>query len=161
MYQSPQPFVPAFDWQNLVERGDVVLFRYPLADEYDASTDTRPKRRPCLVLDVFTKGETCFIELAYGTSAPTNANRGYEVRVGKQASCLAAGLDRPSRFVCARRIIVSVNHSGFDDDDDSGTLIGRLDPPLIERMNAVQARLHADADLRAAAQEDRREEQAR
>jgi len=149
MYQSPQPFVPAFDWQNLVERGDVVLFRYPLADKYDASTDRRPKRRPCLVLDVFTKGGTCFVELAYGTSAPTNANRGYEVRVGALASCHAAGLKRPSRFVCARRIIVSVNHSGFD-DDDSGTLIGRLDPPLIERMNAVLARLQADADIQAA-----------
>lgn len=161
MYQSPQPFVPAFDWQNLVERGDVVLFRYPLADEDDASTGTRPKRRPCLVLDVFTKGGTCFIELAYGTSAPTNANRGYEVRVGALASCHTAGLKRPSRFVCARRIIVSVNHSGFDDDDDSGTLIGRLDPPLIERMNAVQARLQTDADIRAAAQEERREQQAR
>tara|TARA_R100000935_G_scaffold18534_1_gene35889 strand:- start:766 stop:1251 length:486 start_codon:yes stop_codon:yes gene_type:complete len=161
MYQSPQPFVPAFDWQNLVERGDVVLFQYPLADEYDASTNTRPKRRPCLVLDVFTKGGTCFVELAYGTSAPSNANRGYEVRVGELASCHAAGLKRPSRFVCARRIIVSVNHSGFDDDDDSGTLIGRLDPPLIERMNAVQARLQADADIRAAAQEERREQQAR
>ena len=161
MYQSTQPFVPAFEWQNLVERGDVVLFRYPLADEYDASTDTRPKRRPCLVLDVFSNGGTCFIELAYGTSAPTNANRGYEVRVGKMASCYAAGLKRPSRFVCARRIIVSVNHSGFDDDDNSGTLIGRLDPPLTERMNAVQARLQADADTRAAAQQERREEQAR
>ncbi|MEO9629021.1 MAG: hypothetical protein ABJG14_01115 [Sulfitobacter sp.] len=156
MYQSPQPFVPTFDWQNLVERGDVVLFRYPLAGEGGASAGTRPKRRPCLVLDVFTKGGTCFIELAYGTSAPTNANRGYEVRVGELASCHVAGLKRPSRFVCARRIIVSVNHSGFDDDDDSGTLIGRLDPLLIERMNAVQARLQADADIRAAAKEGRR-----
>jgi len=161
MYQFPKPFVPAFEWQNLVERGDVVLFRYPLADEYDASTDARPKRRPCLVLDVFTMGGTCFIKLAYGTSAPTKANRGYEVRVGEMGSCHAAGLKRPSRFVCARRIIVSVNHSGFDDDDDSGTLIGRLDPPLIERMNAVQARLQADADIQAAAKEERREQQAR
>ena len=161
MYQPPQPFVSVFDWQNLIERGDVVLFRYPLADEGGALTGTRPKRRPCLVLDVFTKGGICFIELAYGTSAPTNANRGYEVRVGELASCYTAGLKRPSRFVCARRIIVSVNHSGFDDDDDSGTLIGRLDPPLIERMNAVQARLQADADIQAAAKEERREQQAR
>jgi len=29
MYQSTQPFVPAFDWQNLVERGDVVLLNRP------------------------------------------------------------------------------------------------------------------------------------
>ena len=82
-------------------------------------------------------------------------------RVGELASCYTAGLKRPSRFVCARRIIVSVNHSGFDDDDDSGTLIGRLDPPLIERMNVVQARLQADAAIRVAAQEERQEQQAR
>ncbi|MEM5477568.1 recombinase family protein [Pacificibacter sp. AS14] len=40
-------------------------------------------------------------------------------------SCHAAGLDRPSRFVCARRVIVSVNHPGFDGGDNRGTLKGQ------------------------------------
>ena len=153
MYQFPQPFVPVFDWQDLIEPGDIVLFRFPINEDGEAA---HPKRRPCLVLDVFELNGTTFVELAYGTSAGTKANTGHEVRVGHTASCHAAGLDRPSRFVCSRRIIVSVNHPDFDGKDDRGTLIGRLDPPLIERMNEVRARLQAEAE----ALQERCEEQA-
>ena len=121
-----------------------------------ATGPAHPKRRPCLVLDVFELNGTTFVELVYGTSVGTKANTGHEVRVGHTASCHAAGLDRPSRFVCSRRIIVSVNHPDFDGKDDRGTLIGRLDPPLIERMNEVRARLQAEAE----ALQERCEEQA-
>ena len=162
MYQSPQPFVPVFDWQDLIERGDVVLFRFPVADEDNPSTDDQPKRRPCLVLDVFDRDGTCFVELAYGTSTKTRANRGFEVRVRQRASCHAAGLDKPSRFVCARRVIVSINHPGFDSGTSTrGTLIGRLDPSLIERMNAVRARMQAEADIQAFEREEREEDKRR
>lgn len=119
------------------------------------------KRRPCLVLDVFELNGTKFVELAYGTSARTKANTGYEVRVGHTASCHAAGLDRPSRFVCSRRVIVSINHPGFEGGEECGTLIGRLDAPLVDRMNDVRARLQAEADIKAEARRERREEQAR
>ena len=87
MYQSPKPFVLLFDWQEIIERGDVVLFRFPIADDEDSNRDHKPKRRPCLVLDVFSKSETTFVELAYCTSAATKANRGHEVRVTQRASC--------------------------------------------------------------------------
>lgn len=158
MYQSPEPFVPVFDWQEIIERGDVVLFRFPIADEDDSNRDQKPKRRPCLVLNVFNKSETTFVELAYGTSAPTKANRGHEVRVTQRASCHSAGLNKPSRFVCARRVIVSLNHPGFDGGDGRGILIGRLDSSLIERMNAVRVRIHAEVDIQADALRERREE---
>jgi hypothetical protein len=160
MYYSPQSFVPVLVWQDLIERGDVVLVRFPINDDTDAPAE-QPKRRPCLVLDVFDLNGTTFVELAYGTSAPTKANRGYEVRVNQTASCHAAGLDRPSRFVCARHIIVSVNHPGFDGGDNRGTLIGHLDPPLIERMNDVRARIQAEADIKAEALRGQREDQER
>ena len=110
---------------------------------------------------IFDKNGTTFVELAYGTSAPTKANRGHEVRVTQRASCQAAGLNKPSRFVCARRVVVSLNHPGFDGGDDRGTLIGRLDPPLIERMNAVRARIQAEADIQAEALRERLEERER
>ncbi|WP_372993947.1 hypothetical protein [Sulfitobacter sp.] len=77
------------------------------------------------------------------------------------ASCHAAGLDRPSRFVCSRRVIVSINHPGFEGGEECGTLIGRLDAPLVDRMNDVRARLQAEADIKAEARRERREEQAR
>ncbi|MEP0146511.1 MAG: type II toxin-antitoxin system PemK/MazF family toxin [Paracoccaceae bacterium] len=160
MYFSPQSFVPDFDWKDLVERGDVVLFAFPINEGADSPTE-QPKLRPCLVLDVFELNGIKFVELAYGTSAHTKANTGYEVRVGHTDSCHAAGLDRPSRFVCARRVIVSINHPGFKGSKERGTLIGRLDPPLLDRMNAMRARLQAEADIQAEARRERWEEQAR
>ncbi|SEP87429.1 type II toxin-antitoxin system PemK/MazF family toxin [Thalassovita taeanensis] len=160
MYYSPQTFVPDFDWKDLVERGDVVLFAFPTNEDAEGPAE-QPKRRPCLVLDVFELNGIKFVELAYGTSARTKANTGYEVRVGHTASCHAAGLDRPSRFVCSRRVIVSINHPGFEGGEERGTLIGRLDAPLVDRMNDVRARLQAEADIKAEARRERREEQAR
>ena len=65
--------MPVFDWQDLIEHGDVVLFRFPVAEE-DGHCTEKPK-----------------------------ANRGHEVRVTQRASCQAAGLNKLSRFACARR----------------------------------------------------------
>ena len=58
-------------------------------------------------------------------------------------------------------MIVSINHPGFEGSEERGTLIGRLDPPLLDRMNAVRARLQAEADIQAEARRERWEEQAR
>lgn len=108
-----------------------------------------PKRRPCLVLDTLTKGSERFVEIAYGTSAETRANRGYEVIVKKSAACVTAGLSKPTRFVSARRIVVSVGHSGFHGRTKGPNVIGRLDGTLLDRMNAVRARIQAEADIAA------------
>lgn len=82
MFHQPQPIVPATDWAIIPQRGDVVLFRFPVAEDADQAEP--PKRRPCLVLDVRRRGTECFIELAYGTSSDGRANRGYEVLVTHQ-----------------------------------------------------------------------------
>lgn len=160
MYHSSNPLVPDFAWQDSVERGDVVLFAFPINEDAEHTT-TMPKRRPCLVLDVFKRNGTTFVELAYGTSAGTKANRGYEVRVGHKASRKAAGLNKPTRFVCARRLIVSVNHPGFGDQTLSAVRIGCLDTALRDRMHAVRARLQAEADIAAYEAKERAEEHAR
>ena len=159
MFHHPLPFTPAGKSAHL-QRGDVVLFRFPLAEEDDEPG--APKRRPCLVLDTLTAGDERFVEIAYGTSADTRANRGYEVIVKQPAARATAGLSKPTRFVCARRIIVHVNHSGFHGRTKGPQIIGRLDEALLERMNAIRARIQAEADIAAYYREEqRREEQAR
>lgn len=147
-------------WKATLSRGDVVWFRFPLAKH--APSDTGPKRRPCLVLEVFTCGQEPFAKIAYGTSVDTKANRGKEIRVQDPDAMAVAGLDRPSRFVCARTLIVSLNHPAFELVSETGSpVIGRLDGRLMARMNTVRARLDAEADMAAAAREERRKEQLR
>ncbi|GGM00360.1 hypothetical protein GCM10011534_22730 [Pseudooceanicola nanhaiensis] len=159
MYHHPQPFTPVASSAHL-QRGDVVLFRFPLAEADDEPG--APKRRPCLVLDTLTAGDDRFVEIAYGTSADTRANRGYEVIVKQPDARTTAGLSKPTRFVCARRIIVHVDHSGFHGRAKRPHIIGRLDEALLERMNAVRARIQAEADIAAYYREEkRREEQTR
>ena len=160
MYHQSHPFTPATEGTDVLQRGDVVLFRFPLADEDDEPG--APKRRPCLVLDTLTRGDERFVEIAYGTSADTRANRGYEIVVKQPDARAAAGLSKPTRFVCARRIIVHAGHGGFDGRTKGPHVIGRLDESLMERMNAVRARIQAEADIAACYREEqRREEQAR
>lgn len=158
MFLSPNPIVAETNWRDIIQRGDVVLFRFPVNKR---GRRAQPKRRPCLVLDIRTIDGTKFLDLAYGTSSDTKANKGYEIRIRQIASYLAAGLDRPTRFVCARRITVSVNHPGFNEEGKPRTLIGRLDPPLMERMNALCALLQVKADDAAKLRKNRRAEQVR
>ncbi|MGG7644775.1 hypothetical protein ACQ5SP_08235 [Rhodovulum sp. YNF3179] len=145
------------DWQATLGRGDIILFRFPIAERSGAGKG--PKCRPCLVLDVYTSKGQRFAKLAYGTSATTRANRGYEVHVTQKDALADAGVNKPTRFVCARTIIVSLGNPGFPRIGGNGSpVIGRLNGPLIERMNAVRARLQAEADIAADAREERRKE---
>ena len=143
MYNPPQAPVAAAQ----LDRGDVVLFRFPLAEE-GAETDA-PKRRPCVVFDAFTWGRERFVELAYGTSVETRANTGQEVIVRHPSARATAGLAKPTRFVCARRIIVHVQNPGFHGRTQGPSVIGRLDASLMERMNALHARVRNEADIAA------------
>ncbi|TCS60192.1 hypothetical protein EDD52_1159 [Primorskyibacter sedentarius] len=147
MYHQSHPILPADDDTCQPERGDVVLFRFPVNDGEDEVDG--PKRRPCLVLDTFDCGGERFVELAYGTSAKTKANRGYEILVKQAASRASAGLDKPTRFVGARRTIVHINDSGSDCLAEGMKVIGHLDNALLARMNAVRARIQAEADIAA------------
>jgi hypothetical protein len=132
------------DWKASLTPGHVVRFRFPVVAE--AGHQPVAKRRPCLVLEVFHLSGQSFAKLAYGTSAETKANTGCEVRVKKPHGCAAAGLDRPTRFVGARSIIVSVEHPGFEAMPETGSpVMGQLDASLTGRLLTVRRRLRLGA----------------
>ena len=53
-------------WADDIQRGDIVLFRFPARDSQAA--DGLPVARPCLVMEVDGEGENRRLVLAYGTS---------------------------------------------------------------------------------------------
>jgi hypothetical protein len=145
------------DWQDDIAIGDIVLFRFPISKPDGEA----PKRRPCVVLEVLCLGGWTFVCLAYGTTSSGNANRGRELIVKQPEGLAAAGLNRPTRFIGARNIIVSVNHAGFRADGNDDARIGRLDAELMERLHEIRARLHAHADIAAENSRTRRAERQR
>ena len=127
----------AHPWQDHLTTGDIVRFRFPVDDT--GNPKSRPKRRPCLVLDIRWFNGRKFVELAYGTGSQSGANRGFEVRVNHPDSRARAGLDRPTHFIGVRSIIVSVSHPGFVPANDTDTpIMGRLDKPLMERLEKMK-----------------------
>jgi hypothetical protein len=131
--------VPA--WANELKPGDVVLFRFPCAEEAPAE---EPKSRACLVLNTEKRGDRRIIELAYGTSVDTDANVGDEIHVCLHDEMKAACVKKPTRFVCARRITVSFDHHGWDINPKfPSPLIGHLALRSLERMNAIRAKIDA------------------
>ncbi len=144
-------------WQDSLSRGDIVLFRFPVAESrLDAA-----KMRPCLVLDVEVRGGNRRATLAYGTSAQTAANRGYEIWIKRRSSMAVAGLNRPTRFVCSRRISVEPCHADFKLGEQGSPVIGQLDDYLLERMHAVRARMQAEHDIAMEVLQEKREERQR
>jgi len=150
---TPLTMTPA--WQDHAAAGDIVSFRFPLAE--DAST-VQPKARPCLVLDIVMKGGERYAVLAYGTSSHRRSNVGYEVHVRRRGDYLSAGLDELTRFVGARRLLVPLTHRGFVICRNTGSaVLGRLEGEPFDAMNAVRGRIHAERDIAA----DRRAHQRR
>ena len=110
MFYDPE-FDPAKTkaWQEHVSWGHVVIFRFPIRLPGENET---AKARPCVILETLTIGIERYAVVAYGTSAGSNANRGYDIDArGTEAA--AAGLNRDTRFVGVRRITVSLDHAGF------------------------------------------------
>lgn len=124
-------------------RGDLICFRFP-------QREGAAYPRPCLILEA--KDDEVLI--AYGTTSMTGANRGHEIAVRQDhASC---GLDRPTRFVGARRIRVSVDDPRIERCPDGGpTVIGRLPTGLMARLEQIRAEIEAaspDQEARLAAE---------
>lgn len=141
-------------WQDHVSAGDIVSFRFPLAEE---GSTGQPKARPCLILDVEEIGGQRYALLAYGTTSHRRSNVGYEVHVRRQAEYLSAGLDEPTRFVGARRLLVPLTHPGFAICAATGApVLGRLDGAPVGEMNAVRGRIHAERDIAAGRRTPRR-----
>jgi hypothetical protein len=136
MLHLTDPLVPA--WHASLTAGDVVVFRFPLAERQERS----PKARPCLVLDIEDDlfGRNALI--AYGTSSPTRANRGDEIALITAADRAAAGVWHLTRFVAARRLWVKLTDPAFCCGRDRDTpILGRIDGPPRTRLAEVLAAL--------------------
>ncbi|KAF0674476.1 hypothetical protein [Profundibacterium mesophilum] len=134
-------------WQDHISPGDIVSFRFPVAEEGHTG---RPKARPCLVLDIEAHGGQRYALLAYGTTSRRQSNIGYEVHVRRRADYLSAGLNEPTRFVGARRLLVPLKHSGFSVCRATGSaVLGRLAGSALTAMNAVRGHIHAERDIAA------------
>lgn len=119
--------MPDATWHDTLAAGDIVAFRYPYPDAPHAE-----RARPCLVVDVdLINGEAVVV---YGTSRWTEANRGQELHVTGTDAALAS-LDRPTRFVGARRVRVSISSPRFVTGCRATPVIGHL---------AGKARRHLD-----------------
>ncbi len=142
------------NWQEALGIGDVVSYRFPVAEEDGTAT---PKIRPCLVLDLVSVAGSSFAQLAYGTTSSTTANCGYEIPVQSQKALKTAGLHQRTRFVGARRLLVPLDAPGFVAGGPAGTpVLGRLDENACKRMNEIRARIHAEADIAADRRASRR-----
>lgn len=134
-------------WQEHISPGDIVSFMFPLAE---ADSSDRPKPRPCLVLEIERLAGERFALIAYGTTSPRKANWGYEVHALHDKDYRSFGLDRPTRFIGRRRLMVSLDNSGFVICPGTGApVLGRLSGGPAERLQAVRARIQAERDMAA------------
>lgn len=132
-------------WRDDVAPGDIISFVYP-SKEDDPCLE-RP--RPCLVLEVDRSGPEPEILVAYGTSALSRANTGYEVRVMQAASMRDAGLHRPTRFVAARRLRVALSSPRIIPCAQGTARIGRLSEDLRPRLERVLSLLATEIASRS------------
>lgn len=136
---------PTPAWAKTLQRGDIVLFRFPCAEKNPVEA---PKSRTCLVLEVETREGQLHILLAYATSADTRANVGNEIHIETPEDMAAAGVRKPTRVVCDRRSWATPNHPGWDiNPRHPSPVVGRLSPRGLARMDAIRAKLQALRDI--------------
>ncbi|WP_299821441.1 hypothetical protein [uncultured Jannaschia sp.] len=129
------------DWQDRLSAGDTVSFRFPVAEE----DGPQPKARPCLVLDVQDIDGVRHALMAYGTSRKTRKNCGFEVEVCKTEARAAAGLDRRTRFIGARRVRVALGDPAFVCCRQRDTpILDRLVGGELARLETLRARFGSD-----------------
>lgn len=127
-------------WSKTLTCGDIVSYRFP-TDE-----PTPHKARPCLVLDILRKRGKRYAILAYGTTSKNRHISGDEIPLHLPDDAAAAGLDRPTRFVGARRITVSVNCNRFVPEPQLRTpVLGRLTGAEYTRAVSIHDRLREEA----------------
>ena len=141
-------------WQDHIAHGDIVSFRFPLAEE---GAREQPKARPCVVLDIERIGDHRYALLAYGTTSRRPSNVGYEIHIRKRDDYANVGLNEATKFVGRRRLLVPLAHRGFAICSDIGSpVLGSHNGAPLKRLNAVRGRIHAERDIAA----DRRRHEA-
>jgi hypothetical protein len=132
------------DWRQALAPGDVVLFRYPLAEEKAVE---RPKARPCLVLAICGAADAPRVVLAYGTTSKGRANVGHQIDVRRPADRAAAGLRKRSRFIGCRRMTEAADDPRFAiGPSASSPVIGRLAGNPADRLQVVLDHLHDEIE---------------
>lgn len=135
------------EWQDHLSPGDIVSFRFPVRKPKPGD---KPKPRPCLILEIEKLAGKSFALIAYGTSSPRRANWGEEVHALHEDDYPTFGLDHPTRFIGKRRMMVSLDNSGFAICRNTGSpVLGQLSGGPAERLLAVRARIQAKRDIAA------------
>lgn len=138
----PNDDVRNLDWQTELTAGTVVSYRFPVAEE---AGGPEPKARPCLVVDVREIDGQRHAVVAYGTSRQTKTNCGYEVEVRNVEARAAAGLDRRTRFIGARRVTVPLGDAAFVTCRQRDTpILGHLAGGPLARLETLRERFGAD-----------------
>lgn len=119
-------------WAAAARPGDIAMFRFPLSE-----SGASGKARPCLIIAVEACSSGLRLTLAYGTSSPTDANRGWDLAIGDPHEAAQAGLRRPTRFVLGRRITVAGDDPRFDCGGNGTALVGSLPPPHQAAMRGL------------------------
>ena len=133
-------------WHSQLDPGTVILFSFPTEED----DGPEPKARPCLVLETPLIDGVPHAVIAYGTTSMGKSNRGFEIRLRKPSDHRRAGLDHGTKFVGSRRLTVPLTHRGWTVSPATGSpILGRLSGPTQARMDAVRARLAAQADAGA------------
>jgi len=134
-------FLPTFtQWRDAVAHGDLLMFAHP---DGASSRDGAAQARPCLVVDLARIGGRRFVALAAGVPDHGGPARGYDVVVRDPR----AGDGRPLRFCAARRLLVPLDHAGFETGPNGSPRLGALEGRELDRLNRVRARLHAEHDI--------------
>ncbi|WP_282129999.1 hypothetical protein [Roseobacter litoralis] len=144
MLDTSNAVATTVEWQTTLIPGDIVRFAFPIRN---AGPGMSAKPRPCLVLEVRTiNGHRC-AWLGYGTSATTTSNQGYELRVNHPADMQKCGLEKPTRFVCGRCVLVLLDCPDFLMCKETGSpVIGRLSGSLVTRLVRLVGFVKPDLD---------------
>lgn len=121
-------------WAAFARPGHIVAFRFPMTE-----TDARAKVRPCLIIARRGGVDGPHFTLAYGTATDSAANRGLDITLSNPGEVAAAGLNRPRRFVLARRITVGPDDDRFDRRADGTAILDELPARLRPRLLGLTA----------------------
>ena len=108
-------------WTSKLAAGDVLSFPYPCLNP-----DYPSKTMPCLVYRIQTLGDHTYALMSYGTSSLHDYPK--SVSVIDPDEMAAAGVEKTTHFITARRVLVSLTHPDLvarGPDAVIGTLTGR------------------------------------
>ncbi|MFZ3585107.1 hypothetical protein ACOI1H_23670 [Loktanella sp. DJP18] len=135
-------------WRDDVSYGDIVYFRFPLSED---GTVSEHEARPCLILDIEVHGGLRYAQLACGAASHRRSGVSQQIHVRRRAEYAPAGLNAPTCFMGARRLLVPLTHAGFVEASvTESPVLGRLDGQPFAQMNAVRGRIHALRDMHTA-----------